>query len=120
MYDQASSQSSTGGFSMGTHTPSPGPLTPTSSQVVINTLDVYQNQHQSGSPPQVHNNNEPVSYNFSTLYQTQPSPVKLTPMNDDAVSDFHMASFYDSPGVSPLKTNSRQFIKASKCFFLVM
>lgn len=114
MYDQASSQSSTGGFSMGTHTPSPGPLTPTSSQVVVGNFDVYQNHHQSGSPPQIHNNNEPVSYNFTNLYQNQTSPVKLTPMNDDAASDFDIASFYDSPGVSPLKTSNRQFIKASK------
>lgn len=114
MYDQASSQSSTGGFSMGTHTPSPGPLTPTSSQVVFNNFDVYQNHHQSESPPQMQNNNEPVSYNFGTLHQSQPSPVKLTPMNDEAVSDFDITSFYDSPGVSPLKTNNRQFIKASK------
>lgn len=115
MYDQASSQSSTGGFSMGTHTPSPSPLTPTSSQVVMTTFDAYQHHQKSEeSPPQMQNNNEPVPYNnFGTLYQNQPSPVTLTPMNDEAVSDFDIASFYDSPGVSPLKTTGRQFIKAS-------
>lgn len=111
MYDQAS-QSSTGGFSMGAHTPSPGPLTPTSSQVVMGNFEAYQN-HLKCESPQMHNNNEPLSYNFPSSYPTQ-SPIKLIPMNDDAVSDFDIASFYDSPGVSPLKTNNRQFIKASE------
>lgn len=113
MYDQAS-RSSNGGFSMDTHTPSPGPLTPTSSQVIMNSFDSYQNHRQSESPPQIHNNNDPVAYNYTSSYQNSQSPVKLIPMNDDAVSDYDIASFYDSPGVSPLKTNNRQFIKASK------
>lgn len=118
MYDQASSRSSTCGFS---HTPSPGPLTPTSSQVIINNVEVYQNHQKSESPPRLQNNNDPVSYNnYSTVYQSQPSPVKLTPMNDDAISDFDIASYCDSPGVSPLKTNNRQFIKASKLVKLLV
>lgn len=118
MYDQASSQSSTGGFSMGTHTPSPGPMTPTSSQVIMNGFDTYQSHPHSESPPQMHNNNEPVTFNFGNLYQSQPSPVKLIPMNDDVASDFDMVPYYESPGISPLKTNTRQFIKGRKYFFV--
>lgn len=93
---------------MGTHTPSPGPMTPTPSQVVVNNFDRYKS-----SPPQSQNNNDPLSFNFVSMYPNQPSPVKLTPMNDDAMSDLDMG-FYNSPGISPLKTNNRQFIKARK------
>ncbi|VEN55292.1 unnamed protein product [Callosobruchus maculatus] len=102
MYDQASSQSSTGGFSMGG--PSPGPLTPNSQQV--GSSSVYE--RVAPSP------NDQESRTFPPYggrgYPLQPSPVKLTPM-DDATSDFDMG-FYNSPGISPLKVNSRQFIKA--------
>nr|CAI5830889.1 unnamed protein product [Callosobruchus analis] len=102
MYDQASSQSSTGGFSMGG--PSPGPLTPNSQQ--MGSSSVYERvapspngQESKAFPPY-----------GGRGYPLQPSPVKLTPM-DDATSDFDMG-FYNSPGISPLKVNSRQFIKA--------
>lgn len=103
MYDQASSQSSTGGFSNGAPTPSP------TSHHVPNTYE-----RTNLSPPQmVQSNKDPESYNYINVYGNQPSPVKLTPLNDDPLSDFDMG-FYNSPGVSPLKTNTRNFIKASK------
>ncbi|KAJ8977022.1 hypothetical protein NQ317_013471 [Molorchus minor] len=105
-YDQASSQSSNGGFSLGAPTPSPSPITPTPQQTVLNSLD-----RLDPSPPQS-NNNELSSFNYINTYPSQPSPVKLTPMNDDAMSDFDMG-FYNSPGVSPLKVNNRQFIKTN-------
>ncbi|CAH1114580.1 unnamed protein product [Psylliodes chrysocephalus] len=101
MYDQASSQSSTGGFSNGAPTPSP------TSHHVPNTYE-----RTNSSPPQmVQSNKDPESYNYINVYGNQPSPVKLTPLNDDPLSDFDMG-FYNSPGVSPLKTNTRNFIKA--------
>ncbi|KAG5894946.1 hypothetical protein JTB14_023295 [Gonioctena quinquepunctata] len=97
MYDQASSQSSTGGFSVGAPTPSPSPLTPNPQHSVT----------QINQSPQVtHNNNDQVGYNYINVFTNQPSPI-----NDDAIADFDMG-FYNSPGVSPLKTNNRQFIKA--------
>ncbi|KAJ8952868.1 hypothetical protein NQ314_007474 [Rhamnusium bicolor] len=105
LYDQASSQSSTGGFSMGAPTPSPSPITSTPQHTMVNSLDRI-----NPSPPQTaQNNNDLPPFNY-IVYPNQPSPVKLIPMNDDAISDFDMG-FY-SPGVSPLKTNNRQFIKA--------
>ncbi|KAJ8957647.1 hypothetical protein NQ318_017539 [Aromia moschata] len=103
LYDQASNQSSAGGFSMGAPTPSPGPNTPTPQHV--NSLE-----RLDPSPPQPSNNELP-SFNYISVYPNQPSPVKLIPMNDDAMSDFDMG-FYNSPGISPLKVNNRQFIKA--------
>ncbi|KAJ8925566.1 hypothetical protein NQ315_009406 [Exocentrus adspersus] len=104
LYDQASSQSSTGGFSMGAPTPSPTPQT-----TLLNSLE----RVNSSSPPQtVQNNNDLPSFNYINVYRNQSSsPVKLIPMNDDAMSDFD-PGYYNSPGVSPLKMNSRQFIKA--------
>ncbi|XP_074027314.1 proto-oncogene like protein Myb isoform X2 [Leptinotarsa decemlineata] len=100
MYDQASSQSSTGGFSMGAPTPSPSPLTPNPPQTMSKAT-------QSPQTIASHNNNEHGGYSYINVYSSQPSP----PMNDDAIADFDMG-FYNSPGVSPLKTNNRQFIKA--------
>ncbi|XP_057660598.1 myb-related protein A isoform X11 [Diorhabda carinulata] len=102
MYDQASSQSSTGGFSAGAPTPSP------TSQSVPNTYE-----RTNPSPPQAtQNSNDPMSsYNYVNIYPNQHSPVKLTPLNDEALSDFDMG-FYNSPGVSPLKMANRHFIKA--------
>ncbi|XP_056633344.1 transcriptional activator Myb isoform X9 [Diorhabda sublineata] len=102
MYDQASSQSSTGGFSAGAPTPSP------TSHSVPNTYE-----RTNPSPPQAaQNSNDPMSsYNYVNIYPNQHSPVKLTPLNDEALSDFEMG-FYNSPGVSPLKMANRHFIKA--------
>lgn len=102
LYDQASSQSSTGGFSMGAPTPSPTPQ-----QTILNSVE-----RVNPSPPQTtQNNNDLPSFDYINLYRNQSSPVKLIPMNDDAMSDFDIG-YYNSPGVSPLKINNRQFIKA--------
>ncbi|CAH2005299.1 unnamed protein product [Acanthoscelides obtectus] len=103
MYDQASSQSSTGGFSMGG--PSPGPLTPNSQQMGGNS-----SSYDRVAPSPSGQDSKTFPPYGGRGYPMQPSPVKLTPM-DDATSDFDMG-FYNSPGISPLKVNSRQFIKA--------
>ncbi|XP_050499620.1 myb-related protein B isoform X2 [Diabrotica virgifera virgifera] len=97
MFDHASSQSS---YSTGAPTPSPTPQ----------MSSVYERINPS-PPQQAQNSNEPVSFNFISMYGNQTSPVKLTPMNDDALSDFDMG-FYQSPGVTPLKTTNRHFIKS--------
>ncbi|CAH1259955.1 unnamed protein product [Diabrotica balteata] len=97
MFDHASSQSS---YSTGAPTPSPTPQ----------MASVYERINPS-PPQQAQNSNEPMSFNFISMYGNQTSPVKLTPMNDDALSDFDMG-FYQSPGVSPLKTTNRHFIKS--------
>ncbi|CAG9813270.1 unnamed protein product [Phaedon cochleariae] len=100
MYDQASSQSSTGGFSIGAPTPSPSPLPPTPRHAGA----TFERTNPSPSRA-TQNNNEVVTFNYA--YTSQPSP----PLNDDGMAEFDMG-FYNSPGVSPLKTNNRQFIKA--------
>ncbi|XP_060528351.1 myb-related protein B isoform X2 [Cylas formicarius] len=91
MYDQGSSQSSNGGFSAGAPTPSPGPLTPTPTP--FDKMDPSDTQ---------------IPNNFG--YTNQSSPVKLTPLNDDIVSDFDLG-FYNSPRISPLKNTNKQFIR---------
>ncbi|CAH0550998.1 unnamed protein product [Brassicogethes aeneus] len=100
LYDQGSSQSSVGAFSVGAPTPSPSPITPTPSSQSIN----FERTNPSPQPAL-------PSFSFINNYTTPPSPVKLTPMADDHIADFDM-HFYNSPGISPLKVNSRQFIKA--------
>jgi myb proto-oncogene protein len=102
-YDHGSNQSSTGGFSM-TATPSPGSLTPTPTHTVITNFN--------SSPPRsvAPVKNELSSFTFIDVntYNTHPSPVKLTPITDD----FDL-KYYNSPGISPLKSTSekRHFIK---------
>lgn len=89
---------------MGAPTPSPTPQ-----QTILNSVE-----RVNPSPPQTtQNNNDLPSFDYINVYGNQSSPVKLIPMNDDAMSDFDVG-YYNSPGVSPLKMNSRQFIKASK------
>jgi hypothetical protein len=105
-YDHGSNQSSTGGFSM-TATPSPGSLTPTPTHTVITNFN--------SSPPRsvAPVKNELSSFTFIDVntYNTHPSPVKLTPITDD----FDL-KYYNSPGISPLKSTSekRHFIKTRK------
>ncbi|CAH1168854.1 unnamed protein product [Phyllotreta striolata] len=97
MYDHGSSQSSNGALSNGAPTPSP------TSQNLPNAYE-----RTTTSPPQMaQNSKDPVLYNFVSVYGNQPSPVKLTPMNDDALSDFDIG-FYNSPGISPLKNGRHQ------------
>ncbi|XP_050292885.1 transcriptional activator Myb isoform X1 [Anthonomus grandis grandis] len=90
VYDQGSNQSS---VSMGAPSPlerlQPSPVT---CQVVANNIAETHSYARSYPP-------------------SQPSPVKLTPMNEDAINDFDMDKFdkfYNAPTViSPLKVNSR-------------
>ncbi|KAK9873735.1 hypothetical protein WA026_002092 [Henosepilachna vigintioctopunctata] len=105
LYDQGSSQSSTGGFSMGAPTPSPGPLTP-SHTIVSGSFESSSCPQSSQSTDMSHF----ATYSSINVYNGQQhSPVKLTPLNEEAVSDIDVG-FYGSP----LKTSSENkvFIKA--------
>lgn len=88
--DQGSNQSSAGA-----PTPSPSPL-PTSTFERLNLS------------PQVTTIAETHSYARS--YPVQQSPVKLTPLTEDAISDFDM-DLLNSPSVSPVKNNSTKNCK---------
>ncbi|XP_076257799.1 proto-oncogene like protein Myb isoform X2 [Rhynchophorus ferrugineus] len=93
LYDQGSNQSSVGGFSA---TPSPGPLTP--------------NTFESANPsPATSQANIAETHNYALSYPNHPSPVKLTPLNEDAISDFNL-DLYSPPSISPLK--SKPFVKS--------
>lgn len=107
-YNQESSQSSGGGFSMAT--PSPSPLTPTppatAQHVVLNSFE--------NIPSPNHNIHTELSpFNYLEVYSSQQSPVKLTPLTDDLALDYCNAT---ADGVTPLKNNvnTRQFIKTRK------
>lgn len=109
MFDQGSSQSSTGAFSLGAPTPSPSPVA--SQQMSLNLYDrINSSPSQSAQGAEM----QPTAYFVNNVYPGEHSPVKLTPLTDDAISDFDNLAFYNSPGVSPLKAGSRQFIKARK------
>ncbi|KAL3288413.1 hypothetical protein HHI36_002860 [Cryptolaemus montrouzieri] len=104
LYDQGSSQSSTGGLSIGAPTPSPGPLTPSHT--------IVSGSFESSSCPQ---SSQSTNLSHFTTYSNingyngqQHSPVKLTPLNEEAISDFDVG-FYNSP----LKSNgeNKVFIK---------
>lgn len=101
IFDQGSSQSSTGAFSLGAPTPSPSPVA--SQQMNVNLYDRI-----NSSPTQN------TAYFVNNVYPNEHSPVKLTPLTEDAISDFDNIAYYNSPGVSPLKGNSKQYIKARK------
>lgn len=112
-YDQGSSQSSTGGFSVNALTPSPSSLGAAPTPTMINP---YEKINSPQNIQQSSNEISPFRYiNNIGSYNPQTSPVKLIPLNDDAISDFAL-DFYSSPGVSPLKSNevNRHFTKTRK------
>ncbi|CAG9762383.1 unnamed protein product [Ceutorhynchus assimilis] len=87
MYDQGSNQSSAGGFSMG----APSPM-----------------ERLNPSPTSIQQANIAETHSYARSYPTQLSPVKLTPLNED----LDLGYFNNSPGVSPLKDNKKQLIRA--------
>lgn len=101
VYDQGSNHSSAG-LSVSAPTPSPSPLTPNA----VERLNPSPGSSQA---------NIAETHSYAKSYPSQPSPVKLTPLNEDAISDFDR--FYSSPGVSPLKANNRHIIRSRKYFF---
>ncbi|KAF5307183.1 hypothetical protein FQR65_LT00699 [Abscondita terminalis] len=94
-YDQTSSQSSGGGFSVNGTTPSPSPLTPvpTPNSVIMNPYERLQ-----CSSPHEPNSNQitPFQYLNTDVYSRQGSPVKLIHLNDDLGLEL-------GSGITPLK-----------------
>lgn len=128
-----SSQSSGGGFSVTEATPSPSPLTPTSTPTM---LPAYETDIRLASPQPgsgTTNSNilsSPFRYLDIEILSSQPSPIKLLPMSDEGVAELSFLDCYNSPGVSPLKGVSvDKFNKAARkfetyffcfpCFFLI-
>lgn len=87
-YNQESSQSSGGGFSMAT--PSPSPLTPTppTTQSSIGSFEKIPTP-----PKQEIESGDLASFAYLSMYsQERQSPVKLTPLTDDLALDFYPAT----------------------------
>lgn len=107
-YDQTSSQSSGGGFSVNGATPSPSPLTPTPTPTHMIINNPYERLQPS--PPQncEPNQNQIASFQYlnSEVYNSQGSPVKLIHLNDDLGLEL-------GTGISPLKGSdlNRHYIK---------
>lgn len=112
-YNQESSQSSGGGFSMAT--PSPSPLTPTPPST---TQHIVFSAYENIPSPNNNIQNELSSFNYLEMYNSQHSPVKLTPLSEDLALDFDSTT---AGPVTPLKTsiNTRQFIKTRKYKFIL-
>lgn len=87
-YNQESSQSSGGGFSMAT--PSPSPLTPTP-PTTQSSIGSYE---KVPTPPKREiESGDLASFAYLSMYpQEQQSPVKLTPLTDDLALDFYPAT----------------------------
>lgn len=109
-YNQESSQSSGGGFSMAT--PSPSPLTPTppSTQMMVGPYEKIPSPNNIQS-------NELSPFSYLGMYSNQQSPVKLTSLNEHLALDYGSA-----PGISPIKSNdsTRQYIKTRKFFIIII
>lgn len=116
-YDQLSSQSSGGGFSVNeAATPSPSPLTPTSTPTLLQN---YEQKVRSVSPAVITAETANIlesPFKYFDIIQNQPSPVKLVPMNEEVVTELNFLDYYSSPGVSPLKglPVEKQFTKTRK------
>ncbi|KAL1512837.1 hypothetical protein ABEB36_002356 [Hypothenemus hampei] len=95
--DQGSNQSSMG-YSVGTPTPSPNP----------GSSNGYE--HLTPSPGNVHATIADT-HNYARSYPRQQSPVKLTPLTEDAICDFDIALF-NSPNASPSKSENKQAIRS--------
>ncbi|XP_066244887.1 myb protein isoform X1 [Euwallacea similis] len=94
--DQGSNQSSAG-YSVGGPTPSPSPLP------CGNGFERLELSPQATAIAETHS--------YARSYPTeQQSPVKLTPLTEEAISDFDM-DLFNSPSVSPLKNNNKQLIR---------
>ncbi|XP_019865142.1 myb-related protein B isoform X2 [Aethina tumida] len=103
LYDQASSQSSAGAFSVGAPTPSPSPINNTP------PTQSFLNGFERVASPQPTRQTELPSFNYLSFVQQ--SPVKLTPLPEEPINDYDM-QYYSKSCVSPLKVNSRHYIKA--------
>lgn len=103
MCDQGSNQSSAA-FSAGGLTPSSDSLTATG----------YERLNPS---PCISQLSIAETHSYARSYPREPSPVKLTPLNEDAIEDYNIR-YYNSPNVSPVKTqDSRQVIRLGKSSF---
>lgn len=96
-YDQTSSQSSGGGFSINGATPSPSPLTPTPTptHMLVNSFERLQ-----PSPPQSRepNSNQISQFQYlnSGVCNNQTSPLKFIHLHEDLALEL-------GSGISPLK-----------------
>ncbi|GLV39724.1 Myb oncogene-like [Carabus blaptoides fortunei] len=113
-YDQISSQSSGGAFSLNEATPSPSPLTPTPTPTMLPTA--YETEIRLSPAPNTDTPNSnilasPFKYLDMEILSTQSSPIKL--ISDEGVSELSFLDCYNSPGVSPLKgvVVDKQFTK---------
>uniref|UniRef100_A0AAR5NX19 Uncharacterized protein n=1 Tax=Dendroctonus ponderosae TaxID=77166 RepID=A0AAR5NX19_DENPD len=50
------------------------------------------------------------THSYARSYPREPSPVKLTPLNEDPIEDYNIR-YFNSPNVSPLKTDGRHIIR---------
>lgn len=102
-YNQESNQSSGGGFSMAT--PSPSPLTPTppTTQSSIGSFEKLP------SPPKHEaESGDLTSFAYLSVYPPeQHSPVKLTPLTDDLALDFYTATSEDQTDGQIYKTREQ-------------
>lgn len=103
-YDQMSSQSSGGAFSVTEATPSPSPLTPTPTSSLLQN---YEQDLQIESPGTIAENTVDVINSPFRLFDInmtmQPTPTKLVHINDEGNAELNFLDYYPSPGVSPLK-----------------
>lgn len=107
-YDHGSNQSSTGGFSL-TATPSPVSLSATPTHTVVTSFN--------SSPPQTKTTVSSFSYQDVNTHleinlQSQPSPVKLTPMSDD----FDLRFYSHTSGIAPIKSSENDQIKSREYY----
>lgn len=105
-YDQTSSQSSTGAYSGNGATPSPGPLTPTPTHMLVGTFETAERSPAIKTEPEQGH----VQFQYLNMYNAKSSPIKLIPLNDDLGLD-----------IRPLKGAelNRQFIKTRKLLFKI-
>lgn len=108
-YDQGSSQSSGGAFSVGAPTPSPNPL------ITGNNTVVIKYEKEPSPPSTILSTSSPTDMSPYKLlnmeiYNSQGSPVKLIPLVDDLA-----LNMYNSPGVNLLKNSEdKQLSRTSK------